>query len=157
MHNFGDVFLFLLFGLSGLVAELFPRDSYTYKILKSNFPFLNSLIGRGVFYIVLGFVVMGDYTPRTTPAAANATVSSAHPILSDSDEPESGWSYFTAVSGVYISLVGAALVVTAYRSGRRSINSAQLSTPIVAFIPSIASPEVLERAPQTSVSFPTAV
>jgi hypothetical protein len=137
LHNLADIVLFLMLGLAGLVAELFPKDSFTYRVLKSNFPFLNSLIGRGIFYILLGFIVMGDYSEKKTTGLGD-----------EANEPDSDWGYFSIISGSYISLVGIGLVISAYRGGgqynRRSLNSTELSQPIVAFIPSMT---VLERSP----------
>lgn len=145
LHNVADVIMFAGFGFSGLVAEIFPRDSATYKILKSNIPVINSLVARGVFYLVLGCVVMGDFT--SVPSK-----SFFHPFVDttgDEEEHESFWGYFTVLSGIYIALTGAALVWTAVRArNARSLQTAELTQPIVAFVPSSG---VVERSPQIQV------
>jgi hypothetical protein len=145
LHNLADVCLFLIFGLSGIVAELFPKDSFSYRILKSNVPFLNTLIGRGLFYVLLGFVVMGDY--RSHAAISRLLTQD------DSDAPDDSLGYFSILSGSYISLVGIGLLVTAYKSQRRSLSS-ELTQPIVAFVPSMGTGAMLERAAQVEIIHP---
>lgn len=153
VHNFADLLLFLAFGLSGLVAEVFPRDSILHKTLKSNFPFLNSLVGRGVFYVIFGMIIMGNY---------GGVVGAVGSVNSTDDGPGNFWGYFCVGSGLYMCSVGVVLLVNAVRhSGARSLVPTELSQPIVAFVPSIVTPgETLERAPMDTRSispFPTAV
>lgn len=159
LHNIADVLMFFGFGFAGIVAELFPRDSVTYRILKSNFAFLNNLIGRGIFYLVLGCVVMGDY------GVSRSLLSPM--IIEDDDPPVSVTEYFTVASGIYIAIVGLGLVYTAIKNqNRRSLQTAELTQPIVAFVPSVP-PGVIERSPQVThvsediqpevVNFPTPV
>ena len=166
LHNLADLVLFLLVGGSGIVAEVFPRDSPTHRMLKSNFPFFNSLIGRGFFYVVFGFIVMGNYTGGAT-AAATASNSSSHEIPmcrmlgsifgsagnnggdEDDDSPVNFWGYFCVVSGVYMASVGFVLVYNSMKNQRSLFVPQQTemaTSPMVTpFIPSmivtnIASP-----------------
>jgi hypothetical protein len=137
IHNLADIVIFSAFGVSGIVAELFPRDSATYRLLKANFPLVLNLIGRGIFYIVLGCLVMGDY--GSNPIG----------LLLSEEEDYSGFvTYFTIFSGLYISLNGAVQLYWALKSrSARSLQTAELSQPIVAFVPS-----VIERAPEPTLS-----
>ena len=136
VHNLADVILFVGFGVSGLVAELFPRDSVTYSMLKANFPFLVTRIGRGIFYLILGCLVMGDYS--SDPSRL---------IKEDGEEDHSSFAkYFTIGSGMFIALTGIAELYLALKNrSARSLQSAELSHPIVAFVPSAG---IVARAPQ---------
>jgi hypothetical protein len=152
--------MFFGFGFAGIVAELFPRDSVTYRVLKSNFAFLNNLIGRGIFYLILGCVVMGDF-------GVGRGIKTFIGGEEDQDSPDSFYDYFTVASGMYIAVVGVGLVYTAVRNqNRRTLQTAELSQPIVAFVPSAPS-GVIERSPHVThvsddiqpevVNFPTPV
>jgi hypothetical protein len=143
IHNVADIVLFMGFGVSGIVAELFPRDSPTYRILKSNFPFLMTLVGRGIFYVILGCLVMGDLTSGSLTARKNdLTVNEDQ----DSDDSLGFWGYFTVLSGLYIVVTGIAQLYMSVKSRSfRSLHTAELSQPIVAFVP---SPGLVARAPQ---------
>ena len=101
MHNVADLLLFFGFGFAGLVAELFPRESFAYKTLKANLPFMNNLIGRAVFYLLFGMFAMGNYTTPNT----------CTPTLLE-DEGSSLWGFFCVMSGIFMVLVGAATLFT---------------------------------------------
>lgn len=161
LHNLADIVMFFGFGFAGIVAELFPRDSVTYRILKSNFAFLNNLVGRGIFYFILGCVVMGDF--GVTKSMRVKTLDEQD----DDDSPRSFFDYVTVASGMYIAIVGIGLVYTAIRNrNRRSLQTAELTQPIVAFVPTVPA-GVVERNPQVThvseeiqpevVNFPTPV
>lgn len=143
MHNLADIVIFVVFGVSGIVAELFPKDSATYRLLKANFPFVINLIGRGIFYLVLGCLVMGDYGNSERPGVALGTDGK------EDDQGASFTSYFTIVSGLYIALMGTVQLYSALKSRSvRSLQTAELSQPIVAFVPSV---NLVDRAPQVEV------
>jgi hypothetical protein len=143
MHNLADIVIFVVFGVSGIVAELFPKDSATYRLLKANFPFVINLIGRGIFYLVLGCLVMGDYGNSERPGMALGTDGK------EDDQGSSFTSYFTIVSGLYIALMGTVQLYSALKSRSvRSLQTAELSQPIVAFVPSV---NLVDRAPQVEV------
>jgi len=116
LHNIADVALLFGFGFAGLVAELFPRDSVPYRLLKANLPFLNHMIGRACFYILFGMIAMGNYgtTGHCSPS-----------LLSAEDSPSGLWGYFCVGSGLFMLLVGAASLVNAIRYRVRSTNGAQ--------------------------------
>jgi hypothetical protein len=146
VHNIADIVVFLGFGVCGIVVELFPRDSVTYTMLKANFPFLINMVGRGIFYIILGCLVMGDYG---TEKVRLSSISG----LTD-EEHDSFWEYFTICSGIFIALTGLSQLYVAIRSRTtRSLQTAELAQPIVAFVPTI-----IERAPrQVEVVLPDPV
>jgi len=164
LHNMADLVLFMLVGGSGIVAEVFPRDSPTHRMLKSNFPFFNSLIGRGFFYVVFGFIVMGNYGQSVASSISQdipmcrmlssifgrTEISGGGQENDDDDSPVNFWGYFCVVSGVYMATVGFVLVYNSMKN-QRSLFVPQQSTelgtsPMVTpFIPSmivtnIASP-----------------
>lgn len=140
-HNFADLILYLFFGFAGLVAEIFPRDSLFSKILKSNFPLINTLLGRGIVYVLFGMIVMG--------MAGN-----------DQNAITSGlYAYFCIFSGLYMSIVGIVLLINSPGTfANRSLIPETMAQPI--FVPNVVSHETLTRAPQeerTISPFPTTV
>jgi len=179
VHNLADLVLFLLVGGSGIVAEVFPRDSATHRILKTNFPFFNSLVGRGFFYVVFGMIVMGNYGGGRVGGDGGGPSCNFlfEPLLSDIDDEDSGdspvnfWGYFCVVSGLYVVVTGCVLVYNSMKNQRNLPVSggAELIQPMVAFIPSVAThvatierrPIPLMATPPTSPSrddnFPIAV
>lgn len=125
LHNFADVALLFGFGFAGLVAELFPRDSSPYRLLKSNLPFLNHMVGRACFYILFGMIAMGNYS---TPGSCNLE------LLRAEDSPSGFWGYFCVLSGMFMLLVGAASLFNAVKYRVRSSTGGQellLATPAV--------------------------
>jgi hypothetical protein len=137
IHNLADIVVFTGLGVSGIVAELFPRDSPTYRLLKAHFPFLVTLIGRGIFYIVLGCLVMGDFSDNGV----------GRTLWVQGNEGLGFMGYFTVVSGMFILATGLAQLYLAVKNrSARSLQTAELAHPIVAFVPSI-----LERSPPRPV------
>lgn len=159
LHNLADLVLFLLVGVFGVVAEVFPRGSLMHKALKSNFPFFNSLIGRGFFYVIFGLIVMGNFNHS---AVTKTFWKLVHPDqeTDDDDEPSNFWDYFTVLSGIYVTAMGVVLVYNSLKQ-RRNLAADPLSEPMVSpspsrFIPSL----IVERLPQeqtNDVPFPTPV
>ncbi len=150
LHNFADLVLFLLVGVFGVVAEVFPRGSLMHKALKSNFPFFNSLIGRGFFYVIFGFIVMGNFNHAIVTTQLQRLIS--RPASEDDDEaddePHNFWEYFTVLSGLYVTAMGVVLVYNSLKQ-RRNLAAEQLAEPMVVspsprFIPSL----IVERLPQ---------
>lgn len=175
LHNFADLILFLIVGGSGIVAEVFPRDSVTHRTLKSNFPFFNSLIGRGLFYVVFGLIVMGNYDGGQSTAISAQDVPLCRMLTTifttdgneDDDSPGNFWGYFCVVSGVYMTSVGCVLVYNSMKNQRTLIVQPQssASSPMVTpFIPSmivtnVASPGYMQELPRQEPQepFPVAV
>ena len=171
LHNFADLILFLIVGSSGIIAEVFPRDSVTHRTLKSNFPFFHSLIGRGLFYVVFGLIVMGNYG-GDGPTAISAqdipvcrmlkTIFTTDGNDPENDSPVNFWGYFCVVSGLYMTSVGCVLVYNSMKNQRTLFVQPQTTSPMVTpFIPSmivtnVASPGY-EPPRHSEESFPTAV
>ena len=159
LHNIADLVLFLLVGSSGIVAEVFPRDSPTHRILKSNFPFFNSLIGRGFFYVVFGFIVMGNYSATSTTASSSGSSSdipfcrmlgtifqsSSDGTDPSDDSPVNFWGYFCVVSGFYMASVGFVLVYNSMKNQR------------TLFVPNSQQTTELTTSPMTTPFIPSMI
>jgi hypothetical protein len=108
IHNLADLMIFMGFGVAGLVAELFPRESFAYRVLKSNLPFLNTLLGRAAFYVLFGCFAMGNYSVKSASSGSGCKA----PITRRSDDtggaPNTAWGFFCVVSGIFMVGVGAA-------------------------------------------------
>ena len=107
LHNFADLLLFSGFGFAGLIAELFPRESFPYKLLKTNLPFLNSLLGRSAFYIFFAMFAVGNYS-----GVGNCLEKPGNFLF---EESLGIWGYFCILSGIYIAAVGGVSLYTALR------------------------------------------
>lgn len=174
LHNLADLVLFLLVGVFGVVAEVFPRGSLLHKALKSNFPFFNSLIGRGFFYVIFGFIVMGNFNHAgvgkklfrflgkyTETYYLETDSGDDNP---DDDEPHNFWEYFTVLSGVYVTAMGVVLVYNSLKQRRNLAAAEQLGEPMVSqspsrFIPSLIVERLAQDDPndQPQVPFSTPV
>ena len=108
LHNLADLMIFMGFGLAGLVAELFPRESFAYRILKSNLPFLNTLIGRAVFYVLFGCFAMGNFSVKSSSVCLPANSAMLQGEADDSGAPNTLWGFFCVASGIFMVGVGAA-------------------------------------------------
>lgn len=127
-HNLADLMIFLGFGLAGLVAELFPRESLAYRLLKSNLPFLNTLIGRAVFYLLFGCFAMGNYSGKNSACVVTTPLSRDSLFGSGEGAPDSAWGFFCVASGIFMVGVGAATLAVAvkYRVAQGRSNTERL-------------------------------
>jgi hypothetical protein len=129
VHNLADLMIFLGFGLAGLVAELFPRESIAYRLLKSNLPFLNTLIGRAVFYLLFGCFAMGNYSGKNSGCAVTSPLSAESSLgVSSEGAPDSAWGFFCVASGIFMVGVGVATLAVAvkYRVAQGRPNTERL-------------------------------
>lgn len=171
LHNIADLVLFLLVGVFGVVAEVFPRGSLMHKALKSNFPFFNSLIGRGFFYVIFGFIVMGNFNSSAVTITDTFFRNMYKKISGDDDpdEPHNFYEYFTVISGIYVTAMGIVLVYNSMKQRRNmGVNEVMMTEPMVSSSPSRFVPSlIVERIPQeeaveqqrtaNNVAFPTPV
>jgi hypothetical protein len=123
LHNIADLTIFFGFGFAGLVAELFPRESFAYRQLKQNLPFMNSLLGRAFFYVLFGMFAMGNYSAKGNSVCQTDPERYRHTDTLLTGEESAGlWGFFCVASGIFMVLVGAATMVTGlkYRLGAAS-------------------------------------
>ncbi|KAF4673825.1 hypothetical protein FOL46_006378 [Perkinsus olseni] len=66
MRNMAETCVCAALGASGIVAELCPRDSPAHKRLRAVAPFMTSLLGRALVYIIFGMICSGNYTYVST-------------------------------------------------------------------------------------------
>jgi hypothetical protein len=123
VHNFADLLIFMGFGLAGLVAELFPRESLAYRVLKSNLPFLNTLLGRAGFYLLFGCFAMGNYSAKSAQGCATTGLQAT-----EGGAPNTAWGFFCVASGIFMVGVGAATLAVGlkYRVGMGRTNTERL-------------------------------
>jgi hypothetical protein len=144
-HNMADLMIFFGFGFAGIVAELFPRDSFAYKTLKANLPFMNSLIGRSLFYVISGMFAMGNFSSSKNNIC----------YIKEDNETQSMWTVFCILSGIFMCGVGA---ITLYTAIKYRIPTGTPQTQELLAKPATQSPPaVVDRILVPFAPFPTQV
>lgn len=120
LHNFADLILFGIIGIAGIVAEVFPRDSTLHKVLKANIPFIYSILGRALFYLLFGLVVMGNNFTNSANTKCNPPT---RRLLMDEQQQvdeDDHWDTFSLVTGITIATIGFITLLYACINHRRN-------------------------------------
>ena len=141
-HNLADVAIFFGFGMAGLVAELFPRESVPYRLLKTNLPFLNTLFGRAAFYLLFGCFAMGNYAGKGVCGYS---------------EEWSAWPIFCVISGIFMVSVGAATLAVGLKYRVTTRTSTERLLTVQPQIQPLASNEEDGRIMMPFAPFPSTV
>ncbi|KAF4663572.1 hypothetical protein FOL47_005666 [Perkinsus chesapeaki] len=124
-------------GASGLIAQL-PQDSPAQKRLRAVAPFMTSLLGRALVFIIFGMICSGNYTYVATSAEeGNLDAAGGSRFLGQSSSSTSirvnstFWAFFCVISGIYMTGTGVITLVYYFKFG----DGGEGEEPSVSFSP----------------------
>ncbi|KAF4685358.1 hypothetical protein FOZ60_006621 [Perkinsus olseni] len=109
MRNMAETCVCAALGASGIVAELCPRDSPAHKRLRAVAPFMTSLLGRALVYIIFGMICSGNYTYVSTTTHKAGPSSRLLAEIGDDTSirvNSAFWAFFCVISGIYMMATG---------------------------------------------------
>ncbi|EER09908.1 hypothetical protein Pmar_PMAR018552 [Perkinsus marinus ATCC 50983] len=109
MRNMAETCICAALGASGIIAEVCPRDSPAHKRLRAVAPFMTSLLGRALVYIVFGMICSGNYTYVSSTSHKIDPTSRALAGIGDDISirvNSAFWAFFCVISGMYMMTTG---------------------------------------------------
>mmetsp|Transcript_29046 Transcript_29046/g.24028 ORF Transcript_29046/g.24028 Transcript_29046/m.24028 type:complete len:186 (-) Transcript_29046:13-570(-) len=107
MRNMAETCVCAGLGASGIIAQLCPKDSPAHKRLRAVAPFMTSLLGRALVFIIFGMICSGNYT---YVSISDGKHESGGRFLGESSTSirvnSAFWAFFCVISGIYMMATG---------------------------------------------------